>query len=122
MKLQQMRVDQSHLKKCLELVAQERQDAAQFVREHKAPENRDFRALASYILGSQARATAMQSALRKLDTAVAEQKSRVMSAEKKEKLLAKLREKRFQEWTHEVNQQVEADAQECWTTSWKKRR
>ena len=121
-KLQQLLTEQDQLKKCLELVAREREEAAQYVREHQAPGNRDLRALASYILGSKARVVTIQTALQNLDRAVSEQKMLVMRARQKEELIVKLREKRVHEWLQEVNRQTEAEAQECWTATWKKTR
>lgn len=122
LKLHQLLAEQDQLKKCLELVAREREEAAHFVREHQAPGNRDLRALASYILGSQARAVTIQSALQNLNRALAEQKAVVVRAKQKEELMIKLREKRTREWMQEANRQMEAESQECWTASWQRAR
>jgi hypothetical protein len=64
----------------------------------------------------------IQSALQNLEKALAEQKAVVVRAKQKQELMTKLREKRAQEWMQEVNRQMEAESQECWTASWKRAR
>jgi len=117
MKLQQLFAERAHLTKYLELAAQERAEAAQYV-QHLGPGNRDLRALASYIIGSQMQIASVRSSLRDLEQAISEQKARLIRAEQNEKLLATLREKRAHEWAQALNNQTETEAHECWIASW----
>ena len=119
MKLQQLLAERARLTKYLELAAQERAEAAQYV-QHLGAGTRDLRALASYIIGSQMQIARVRSSLRDLEQVISEQKARLIRAEQNEKLLATLREKRAHEWAQALNNQTETEAHECWIASWNK--
>lgn len=121
MKLQQILAQQARLKHELEAVAREREAAAHAVQADNAPSYSDLRALASYIIGTQAETIRLQSALADTAKAIARQTAVVIRAERNAKLLDKLRQKRAAEWAYEANRELENDSFECWISSWNRK-
>ena len=113
-KLQQLLAEEQSLKNAVELLAADRRDAANFIQESAAVDAIDLRALSAFSVGADARAVSLREQIARKTKIIQEQKARVMQAERKVKLLAKLREKKLDAWTQEVNREIEQAAQESW--------
>jgi len=113
-KLQSLIAQQQRLEKSLAALWQERDEAAEFVRSASEPVAQDVRALALFSIGLKSRARVLEDAIADLGRQVAEQKRKVLAAQRAERCLEKLREKRFAEWNLNVMHEIEATAQELW--------
>src|SRR3954462_6289325 len=96
-KLSALLAEEAKLKHNLENLGDERRSALQCLANEQLF-SLDLRSLSSYLVGAEARATALQDQIRKRNQLVVEQRGRVVQAESNVKLLAKLREKRQLEW------------------------
>lgn len=113
-KLQQLFAEEQSLKEALENIAAERKNAAAFIQDSPSVTATDLRALSTFSMGADTRAAFLRDRISRHARAIQEQKARVMQAERKVRLLSKLREKRLETWTQEVNREIEQAAQESW--------
>jgi hypothetical protein len=113
-KLQQLFAGEQSLKDAVASLAVDRREAADFIQNSASVNATDLRALSTFSLGADARATFLRTEMARQAKSIHEQKARVMQAERKVRLLAKLREKKFEAWTQEVNREIEQAAQESW--------
>lgn len=113
-KLQQLFADEQKSKDALQQIAQDRRDAAAFIQNSGAVTATDLRALSTFTMGADSRETHLRTQVTRQAKVIQEQKAKVMQAERKVRLLAKLREKKYEVWTQEVNREIEAAAQESW--------
>ncbi len=113
-KLQQLFAEEQSLKNAVESLAADRRDAAAFIQDSASVTATDLRALSTFSVGADARATFLREQLTRHAESIHEQKARVTQAERKVRLLAKLREKKLDAWTQEVNREIELAAQESW--------
>jgi uncharacterized coiled-coil protein SlyX len=74
-----------------------------------------LRLFSSFNLAVEARAGMLRDTLRRLNQSIAEQRQRVAIAERKVRLLTKLRERKYEAWKQERDQEIETLAQESWT-------
>jgi len=112
-KLNALLSDEAKLRDSLETLASERRSALQCLAKEQLF-SLDLRSLSSYLVGAEARATMLQEQIRNRSQSVAEQRDRVVHAERNVKLLLKLREKRQLEWKTGVEREIEANAEESW--------
>ena len=98
-------------------VAEERVEAHAFVRTRPDAGSNDLRALSAFLLGSDARAAALRGSIERIDQTIARQRARVLVADRNERLLLKLREKRLAEWSAEQDRELETLAQESWLST-----
>jgi hypothetical protein len=112
-KLNALLSEEAKLKDSLENLGSERRSALQCLAKEQLF-SLDLRSLSSYLVGAEARATMLQEQIRKRRQSVAEQRDRVVQAEKNVKLLLKLREKRQLDWKAGFEREIEANAEESW--------
>ena len=112
-KLNALLSEEAKLRDSLETLASERRSALQCLAKEQLF-SLDLRSLSSYLVGAEARATMLQEQIRNRSQSVAEQRDRVVHAERNVKLLLKLREKRQLEWKTGVEREIEANAEESW--------
>jgi hypothetical protein len=112
-KLNALLSDEAKLKESLETLGGERRSALECLAKEQLF-SLDLRSLSSYLVGAEARATMLHDQIRKRRQAVAEQRDRVVQAERNLKLLLKLREKRQLEWKAGFEREIEANAEESW--------
>ena len=113
-KLNQLLADRARLERSLASVAEERAEAHAFVRRREGAESGDLRALSAFLLGSNARAAALRGSIDRLEGTIAGQRARVLRADRNERLLVKLKEKKLAEWRIEAERELERLAQESW--------
>lgn len=113
-KLAALVAERTRLERSLASVAEERAEAHAFVRARPDAGSMEFRALSAFLLGSSARAAALRGSIERLDRAIAAQRERVLAADRNERLLVKLRDKRLAEWRAENDREMEILAQEAW--------
>jgi flagellar FliJ protein len=116
-KLQRLLSETTRLERSLSSLAEERKEALIFVQHDPAASHTEMRALSAFLLGSEARAITLREDLHRLQNRIAEQRPRVITADRNERLLLKLKEKKFAEWRRQNDLELEAVAQECWAAS-----
>lgn len=116
-KLNQLLAERTRLERSLVSVAEERVEAHAFVRTCPSAGSTEFRALSAFLLGSDARAAALRGSIQRLEQAISEQRVRVLAADRKERLLLKLKDKRLAEWRAENDRELETLAQEAWLST-----
>src|SRR3954470_18404764 len=112
-KLSALLAEEANLKHNLENLRDERRSALQCLANEQLF-SLDLRSLSSYLVGAEARATALQDQIRNRRQLVLEQRERVVQAEGNVKLLQKLRDKRQAEWKAGLEREIEANAEESW--------
>jgi len=120
-RLQELTTQQQRLEKSLVDLRNERSEASTFIQRVDAPVAQDLRALATFNIGLEARTRHVINAIDVLTTRILEQKKQLMNAERDERCLTKLREKRLAEWKLNAEREIEATAQELWLISHTKR-
>lgn len=113
-KLQQLFAEEQGSKAALESIAADRRSAAAFIQDSPSVTATDLRALSTFTMGADSRTAFLHEKMARQARAIQEQKARVMQAERKVRLLTKLREKKFDAWTQEINREIELAAQESW--------
>lgn len=113
-KLQQLFAEEQSAKDALLGIAVDRRDAAAFIQDSPAVTATDLRALSTFTMGADARQAMLHDKMARQAKAIREQKARVMQAERKVRLLTKLREKKLEAWNQEANREIELAAQESW--------
>jgi flagellar export protein FliJ len=116
-KLNEMLAERMRLERSLVSVAEERVEAHAFVRTCPDAGSTEFRALSAFLLGSDARAAALRGSIQRLEQPIAEQRARVLVADRKERLLLKLKDKKLAEWRAEHDRELETLAQESWLST-----
>jgi hypothetical protein len=112
-KLNALLSDEARLKQSLETLGSDRRSALECLAKEQVF-SLDLRSLSSYLVGAEARAAMLQDQIRKRGQSLAEQRDRVVQAERNVKLLLKLREKRQLEWKAGLEREIEANAEESW--------
>lgn len=112
-KLNALLSEEAKLRDSLETLGSERRSALQCLAKEQLF-SLDLRSLSSYLVGAEARATMLLAQIRKRRDSVAEQRDRVVQAERNVKLLLKLREKRQLEWKTGIERETEANGEESW--------
>jgi flagellar export protein FliJ len=116
-KLRRLLNEAVRLERSLASLAQERQEALIFVQNDPEASHTELRALSAFVLGSEARAITLREDLHRIQNLIADQRQRVIAADRNERLLLKLKEKKFGEWRRQNDLELEAVAQECWAAT-----
>jgi flagellar export protein FliJ len=116
-KLDQMLGERTRLERSLASVAEERAEAHAFVRTRPNAGSTEFRALSAFLLGSDAREAALRQSIQRLEEVLAGQRTRVLAADRNERLLLKLKDKKLAEWRAENDRELETLAQESWLST-----
>ncbi|HEY3939202.1 MAG TPA: hypothetical protein VGL97_17355 [Bryobacteraceae bacterium] len=113
-KLQGLLNEAARLERSLAGLLDERKEALAFVQSHPEESHAGLRALSAFMLGSEARAAMLRDSLQGTQRLIADQRQRVMAADRNERLLLKLKEKKLADWRRQNDLELEALAQECW--------
>jgi flagellar export protein FliJ len=116
-KLDQLLAERTRLERSLVSVAEERVEAHAFVRTRPDAGSTEFRALSAFLIGSDARAAALRQSIERLEQAIAGQRARVLVADRNERLLLKLKDKKLLEWRADNDRELETLAQEAWLST-----
>lgn len=119
-KLNQLLSERTRLERSLASVAEERAEAHAFVHARPDAGSTELRALSAFLLGSDARAAALRGSIERLEPVIAGQRARVIVADRNERLLLKLKEKRLAEWRIEQDRELETLAQESWLATYRR--
>src|SRR5581483_6284657 len=84
---------------------EERENARQTIRRDATIEGAELRALSAYLLGSEPRERAIAQRLANVSRLVGEQRQRTLEAERRVRLIEKLEERQFAEWSLEADRQ-----------------
>jgi flagellar export protein FliJ len=104
------------LEKAVEALAAERLAAKAFVQTEPGAGNTELRALAAYLQGYESRVSKLKQSLEAGRLRMAEQRGRVVAADRDERLLLKLKTKRRAEWQVAADHELETLAQESWNS------
>jgi flagellar export protein FliJ len=115
-KLGQAMAEMSRLEKAIAALAAERAAAVEFVKNEPGTGNTELRALAAYLLAYDSRVAALQKSLEVARVRCEEQRKRVIAADRDERLLIKLKDKRHTEWQAAADRELEILAQESWNS------
>lgn len=113
-KLQQLVGEQQRLESDLEAIQRERQQAKSFVYEQGNLENAELRTMSAFLLGMDARTGVVRGRLEETARSVEQQRKVAIAAERKVRLLERLRERKLEVWKQETNREIERVAQEAW--------
>ena len=115
-KLGRFMAEAQRLEKAVAGLEAERTAAIEFVKKEPGTGNTELQALAAYLLGYEGRTEKLKKSLETARLKVAEQRQRVIAADRDERLLLKLKEKRKTEWQAEADHELEILAQESWNS------
>lgn len=113
-KLGRMLAEESKIEAAIAALAAERAAAIEFVKKEPAAGTTELRALSAYLLAYEARAEGLRKALEVARARTAEQRQRVIAADRDERLLIKLKDKQRAEWQVAADHELEVLAQESW--------
>ena len=116
-RLQDLFAQRKRLEQSLTSIRQERTEASAFVQAAQPPSAGDLRALSLFTLGLESRTKTVREGLNRAEKSIAEQKQRLMKAERDERALSNLRLERFAEWEARAQRETETTAQELWLIS-----
>jgi flagellar export protein FliJ len=119
-KLQELLAERERLQKSLDSYEKEQKEALAWVQNTQDANSADLRALSAFLLGSKARRTTAQQALESCALDIQEQRVRLMQAERNQKLLLKLKDKRLASWQYDADRELELIAQEAWQSAARK--
>ena len=113
-KLGQALAEVSRIEQALAALAAERAAAVEFVKNQPGIGNTELRSLSAYLLTYEGRVADLQKKLEVARLRAAEQRQRVVVADRDERLLLKLKEKQRVEWQAAADLELEILAQESW--------
>lgn len=113
-KLKSILNEKQRLTSALEALASERLSAKQFLCSRTDLDGMDLRNMSSFMLGTEARDSALRKHLEEIGRAIQEQRKRVMKMDRNVRLLTKLRDKKLEQWKCESDRELETIAQESW--------
>ncbi len=113
-KLQKLLGEEQRLRNSLQSLLNERQKALSELQTAGHLQSVDLRALSAYLVGTDARAHLFREQMAKYAAPIQQQRQRLLQAERNVRLLEKLREDRYSEWKHALDQEVELGAEESW--------
>ena len=97
-------------------LAADRAAAIEFVKSEPGAGNTELRALSAFLLVYEARVAKLQSTLDAARLRLAEQRQRVVAADRDERLLIKLKAKQRADWQVDADHELEVLAQESWNS------
>ena len=107
----------SKLEQSLQALVREKADAISFVQTQPAMGSTELRALSAFLLSFGTRMDSMREAIKRTNDQVAAQRQRVLEADRNERLLIKLKDKRLAEWRHAADHELEILAEESWNSA-----
>ena len=113
-KLGRVIAEQTKIEAAIAALAAERSAAIEFVKNEPATGATELRALSAYLLAYEARVAALQKSLEVARARTAEQRQRVITADRDERLLLKLKDKQRADWQVAADHELEVLAQESW--------
>jgi flagellar export protein FliJ len=113
-KLGQALREATRLEQAIAALATERGAAVEFVKNEPGAGTTELRALSAYLLGYEGRVAQLQKSLETARLRLAEQRQRVLAADREERLLLKLKAKQRMVWQAAVDRELEIMAQESW--------
>jgi flagellar export protein FliJ len=113
-KLGQALAETTRLEQAIAALAAERAAALEFVKNEPGAGNTELRALSAYLLGYEARLAKLRKSLEVARLREAEQRKRVIAADRDERLLLKLKAKQRAAWQVAADHELEILAQESW--------
>lgn len=116
-KLQQLFAERAKLEKHLASIAEERHESEAWIQGMSTASGEDLRALSAFLLGSQSREKMLRQSIESCESDISQQRQHTLLAERNQKLLLKLREKRKLEWQAEFDKELEEVAQEAWQSA-----
>lgn len=116
-KLQQLLTERAKLEKSLQSIADERKESATWVQAMPGATSSDLRALSAFLLGSKARESTLKQAIDSCNGDITDQRRQTLLAERNQKLLLKLKDKRRVEWQAEFDKELDIVAQEAWQSA-----
>ncbi len=116
-KLQELVGERQRLVRELEAAATERRAAKEAVYSLTNLDNAELRTMSAFLLGVDARSAKTRVRLDEMARFIEERRQYVIRAERKVRLLEKLREGKRAEWKHEADLEIETAAQEAWLSA-----
>jgi flagellar export protein FliJ len=116
-KLHQLLAEAARLERSLASVNEERAEAVDFVRNRPEGSGAELRSLSAFLVGSDARATALRESIQRLGEAIAAQQARARVADRNERQLVKLKDKQLADWRAENDRELEILAHEAWLSA-----
>jgi flagellar export protein FliJ len=113
-KLGQSLAEVARIENAIAALAAERAAAIEFVKNEPGAGNTELRALSAYLLAYDSRVAKLRQSLETARTRAAEQRQRVVIADRDERLLIKLKDKQRAAWQVEADHELEVLAQESW--------
>ena len=114
-KLQILLHDIAQKERAIAAMSEERTSAVDFVQKQTNIGHAELRALSAFLLGTSARAAQLRENVERTKTLAAEQRQRVMAAQRNERLLVKLKAAKLSEWQAQYDHELETVAQDTWT-------
>lgn len=101
--------------RALAAMGTERAAAITFVQNQTGTGNAELRALSAFLLGTGVRAATLRDKIVRTQAIAEEQRQRVTVAQRNERLLLKLKEKKLALWQLQNDRELQVVAQEAWT-------
>ena len=108
--------EESKLEAAIAALAAERAAAIEFVKNEPGAGTTELRTLSAYLLAYEARVATLQKSLEVARARTAEQRQHVITADRDERLLLKLKDKQRAAWQVEADHELEVLAQESWNS------
>jgi hypothetical protein len=96
-------------------MATERVAAIAFVQNQTSTGSAELRSLSAFLLGTSVRAATLRDSIVRIKKIAEEQRRRVSLAQRNERLLLKLKEKKLAIWQAQTDRELQVVAQEAWT-------
>ena len=113
-KLAQALSEEQQILDCLAQRAEQVRRQNEAIRELIELRSGDLRALSAYNLSAQTQNVALHEKLARVRRFIRQQREAVLREERKVKLVMKLKARKFSDWEHSTNRQLEIDALEIW--------
>jgi flagellar export protein FliJ len=113
-KLGKALAEMTRIEQAIAALAAERVAAIEFVKNEPGAGNTELRALSAFLLGYESRVAKLRATLEAARLRLAEQRQRVIAADRDERLLLKLKTKQRGDWQVAADHELEILAQESW--------
>jgi len=113
-KLQQLLSEKLQITMALEALGAERLEAKTRLCLNAELAGIELRIVSSFLIGIDAHAANLRKGLQEIAPSIENQRQRVIKAERNVRLLIKLRDRKLQDWKHDVSREIETVAQESW--------
>jgi chromosome segregation ATPase len=113
-KLQKLLGEEQRLKNSLQSLLEQKQAASSELRTLEQLRSSELRTISIYLVGADARARMLREEIAKCASPIQQQRQRLLEAERNVRLLEELKTKRYSEWIHAFNQEIDGAAEESW--------